>query len=230
LRDATGSVLLASSLYNYALGLSEGPISGSTIDRLLAVYGASPAFTALAVTQAGLDASSDPPDILIASLASQRDDKTSLTAGPYRTIRNALLVAQAAATDPVACKPDLDGAFKIFFGEWERVSYLTVIYLLNQAATDALLTPQTPAKNAAALQAYGQAVGLAESFKGIPQDHRLITDAQIDALLMQIGSSTAYQIITQASVRAVAFNTAFQDIGAIYGLTQTDIENAKKAY
>ncbi|MDB4944373.1 MAG: hypothetical protein JWP97_3907 [Labilithrix sp.] len=224
LRNATGATLLNASLYNYALGLATGPITGATIDRVAAAYGTTPAFSSLVADGGG------PPDVLVAALASKRDDKVSSVPGPYRKIRSSLLVAKAAASDPDKCRADLDGAFRILFLEWEKSTYLGVIYALNQAATSALQVPQVPAKNVAALQSFGEAVGLAQSFKGIPQDRRKITDAQIDALLTRIGATTAYQLITQASTRAVAFNTAFQDIGAVYGLTQTEIEDAKKAY
>ena len=223
LRDATHAAVLNSSLYNYALGLASGPISASTIDRLLVVFGTTPAFNSL--TDAG-----GVPDTLMAAYASQRDDKVSAASGVYRKARSSLLVALAAASDPDKCRTDLDSSLKFFFLQWETASYLTVIYALSQTATNALLVPQDPAKNAIALQSFAAAVGLAESFKGIPQDRRRITDAQIDALLDKIGANAASQVVTQASGRAVAFNSAYQDIGAIYGLTQTQIEDAKKAF
>ena len=225
LREATEKVLLTASLYNYALVLASGPITEATIDRLLAVYGASTKLAGRTDADAG-----DAADELVAEYASRRDNKASSTPGPYRKIRSSLLVAKAAASNTAKCRADLDAALKIYFLEWEKASYLTVIYYLNQAATNALVTPATAAKGAAALHAYGEALGFAQSFKGIPQDRRKITDLQIDALLQRIGAATPYQLVTRPTERAVAFNTAFQDIGAIYGLTQTEIEDAKKAY
>ena len=53
---------------------------------------------------------------------------------------------------------------------------------------------------------------------------------QIDALLARVGADKPYKLITDTSSRVVAFNSAFQDVGAIYGLTQTEIEDAKKVY
>ena len=220
LRAAVEKVLLNGSLYAYALALTSGALSEATIDRLLALFGATPAFTN------GADAGAD-TDRLIASYAASRDDKMSTVLGPYRKIRNALLVAKAAATNTDKCRDDLLAAFNLFFLEWEKSTYLSVIYFLNQAATNAVASPPN---GPAALHAFGSAVGFAESFKGIPLDRRKINDAQIDALLVRIGAGTAYQLVTKTSERVVAFNTAFQDIGAIYGLTQTQIEDAKKAY
>ena len=219
LREATEKILINGSLYNYALALAGGAITEATVDRLLALYGATPAF--LGATDGGTAANE-----LIAEYASKRDSKMGAP-GAYRKIRAALLVMKAAAANGDKCRADFDGALKIFFLEWEKASFATVIYYLNQAATSATVIP---AQGQLALHAYGEALGFAQSFKGVPQDRRKITDVQIDAILQRIGATTPYQLVTRTGERVVAFNTAFQEIGAIYGMTQTDIEDAKKAY
>ena len=221
LREATEKVLINGSLYNYALALAGGAITEATVDRLLGLYGATPMLLNSADGDAGADANE-----LIAEYAFKRDSKIGAP-GAYRKIRTALLVMKAAAANGDKCRADFDGALKIFFLEWEKASFATVIYYLNQAATNATAIP---AKGQLALHAYGEALGFAQSFKGIPQDRRKITDVQIDAVLARIGASTPYQLVTRTGERVVAFNTAFQEIGAIYGMTQTDIEDAKKAY
>ena len=219
LREATGKILINGSLYNHALALAGGAITEATIDRLLALYGATPAL--LNATDGGADSNE-----LIAEYTTRRDSKMGAP-GAYRKIRTALLVMKAAASNGDKCRADFDGALKIFFLEWEKASFATVIYYLNQAATSATVIP---AKGQLALHAYGEALGFAQSFKGVPQDRRKITDVQIDAILQRIGATTPYQLVTRTGERVVAFNTAFQEIGAIYGMTQTDIEDAKKEY
>ena len=221
LREASQKVLLDGALYNYALQLASGAVTEATVDRLLALFGATPKFANSSDPDAGADA-----DALIAEYAGKRDNKTG-TPGPYRKMRTALLVAKAAAAADSPCKADLDGALKIYFLEWEKTAYATVIYYLNQAATNAIAIPQ---KGQLALLAYGEALGFVESFKGIPQDRRLITDVQIDGLLARIGSDKPYRLVTQSGDLVSAFSTAFQEIGGIYGFTQTEIEDAKKAY
>jgi hypothetical protein len=221
LREATEKILIDGSIYNYALALAGGAITEATVDRLLALYGATPAL----LNSVGGDAGADENE-LIAEYASKRDSKMGAP-GPYRKIRTALLVMKAAAANGDKCRADFDGALKIYLLEWEKAAFATVIYYLNQAATNATTIP---AKGQLALHAYGEALGFAQSFKGIPQDRRKITDVQIDAVLTRIGATTPYQLVTRTGERVVAFNTAFQEIGAIYGMTQTDIEDAKKAY
>ena len=221
LREATEKILIGGALYNYALALAGGAITEATVDRLLALYGSTPALLNATDGDAGADENE-----LIAEYASKRDSKVGAPGG-YRKIRTALLVMKAAAANGDKCRVDFDGAVKIYFLEWEKAAFATVIYYLNQAATHATAIP---AKGQLALHAYGEALGFAQSFKGIPQDRRKITDVQVDAILARIGATTPYLLVTRTGERVVAFNTAFQEIGAIYGMTQTDIEDAKKAY
>lgn len=220
LRETTEKVLFDGSLYNYALQLASGAVTEATVDRLVALFGATTKF-ANSADDAGADT-----DTLVAEYAAKRDNKTG-TPGPYRKIQRALLVAKTAAAAGGACKTDLDGALKIFFLEWEKTAYSTVIFYLNQAGMNAIAIPQ---KGEPALRAYGEALGFIESFKGIPQDRRLITDVQIDGLLSRIGADKPYRLVTQSGDIVGAFSTAFQEIGGIYGFTQTEIEDAKKAY
>jgi hypothetical protein len=221
LREATEKLLINGSLYNYALQLAGGAVTGATVDRLLALYGASP--TLLNRTDA--DAGGE-EDALIAEYAFKRDSKIGAP-GTYRKILSALVIAKAAAVAGEACRADLQGALNVFFLEWERTSYLTVIYYLNAAGTNAIAIP---AKGQAALHAFGEALGFAESFKGIPQDRRKISDVQIDGLLVTMGADTPYRLVTRSGERVGAFATAIQQIGGIYGFSPTEIEEAKKAY
>jgi hypothetical protein len=223
LREGTAKTLLGGALYNHALALATGPLTEATVDGLLALFGA----TTKLANRTDADAGADEKDELVAEYAALRDSKTGTPLGPYRKIKGALLVAKAAAAGGEKCRPDLDAALKTYFLEWEKASYLTAIYYLNSAATNA---SATPIKGAQALHAFGEAAGFVESFKGIPQDRRKITDAQIDKIALLIGTTTPYKLVTQTAERLVAFNTAFQEIGAIYGMTQTEIEDAKKRY
>lgn len=222
LREAIAKTLLTGTFYNYALLLSSGLVTEATVDNLVALFGATPKFANSTDAEAGADA-----DELVAEYAARRDSKDPARPGSYQKIKRALLSAKAAAAAGEKCKADLDAAIKVFFAEWERASYLTVIYYLNASATNA---SANPVKGPSALHGFGEALGFIGSFRGIPQDRRKITDAQIDALLTKVGAAVPYQLVTDTNARIVAFNGAFTDIGAIYGLAPIDIEEAKKAY
>jgi hypothetical protein len=223
LREGVAKVLLGGALYNHALSLTTGPLTEATIDRLLAVFGA----TIRLANRTDPDAGPDERDELIAEYAARRDRKTGAPLGPYRKIKAALLGARAAAAAGERCRADLDAALAVYFLEWERASYLTAIFYLNAAATNASATPP---KGAAALHGFGEAAGLIEGFRGLPQDRRKVTDAQIDKLLETIGGATPYRLITNTPERLAAFNDAFLQIGAIYGLSPSEIEEAKRSY
>jgi len=223
LRETVAKTLLGGALYNHAVALATGAVTEATVDRLLAVYGATPKLA----NRTDADAGADEKDELVAAFASRRDNKAAQALGPYRKIRGALLVAKGAAAGGDKCRADLDAALSVYFLQWEKASYATAIFYLNAAATYATASP---VKGPPALEAFGQALGIVQSFKGVPQDRRKITDVQIDAILDRIGAASPYKLISESSTRVVAFNTAYQDIGAVYGLTQTEIEDAKKDY
>jgi len=69
LREATEKVLLDGSLYNYALQLASGVITEATVDRLVAIFGATPKFASSA-DDAGADT-----DTLIAQYAIALHDR-----------------------------------------------------------------------------------------------------------------------------------------------------------
>jgi hypothetical protein len=147
----------------------------------------------------------------------------SPTPGPYRKIQSAFLIMKAAVPAGEACKADLDAAVATFLSEWERTTYATAVYYLGAAASAAA----DPLKGPEALRAWSAALGLIQSFKGLPADKRKITDAQIDALLAKIGATTAYKLVTSPGDRALELNQAINDIALYEGFTQAEIESFK---
>jgi len=223
LRETTAKTLLGGALYNYALTLAAGPRSEALVDRLLVLFGA----TQKLANRTDADAGADEKDELVAEYASRRDNKVGPLPGPYRKIKQALLEAKAAAAAGEPCRADLDAALNVYFREWERTSFLTAIYYLYTAGVRATANP---VQGAGALHAFGEAVGFIQGFRGIAQDRRIVTDAQITELLELIGAETPYKLLTNPAQQTTAFATSFIKIGQIYGLSSLDIEEAKKAY
>jgi hypothetical protein len=220
LHQATVKTLYGGAFYNHALVLVSGPVTEATVDRLLASYGASTKFLASTDPDAGADA-----DALIAEYASQRDDKSKAALGPYRRIRVALLSAKAAAGAGSKCADDLDASLKVFLAEWEKATYASAIYYLNDAANKAIQQ-----KGDEALHAFGQAVGFLQSFRGVAQDRRKITDKQIDDILAQVGAPTAYQLVTQYSDRVKQLVDGINAIAVVYGWTADDVTGFEALY
>ena len=208
LRAATLATLIGGALYNHALVVASGPVTEATVDRFVAIWGATPKL-----------ANSTDDDKLLAAYASQRDDKSQPTPGSYRRMKNALLSAKIAAANVDKCKADLDASITVFLAEWERTTYATAIYFLNDAAAKALAQPPN---GPVALQSLGTALGLVQGFKGIATDRRKITDAQIDDIVSSIG--TPYLLVAHTSDRVPKMVEAIQKITNVYAFTQAEVD------
>lgn len=220
LRAATSKTILGGALYNHALGLVAQGVTDPVVDRLLALYGASLSLAGRTDVDAGADG-----DRLVAELASKRDDKAQPT-GVYRRIRRALLTMKAAVTNLPACQPELDAAVAEYRLGWEQATYASAIFSLNAAAASAV----NPDSAALTLHAYGDAVGLIQSFKGLPIDKRKITDAQIDLILGQIHAETPYGAVTDPGTRILDLTSAINSIAAFEGFDPTQVESFKKSF
>jgi hypothetical protein len=214
LRAATNKAILGGALYKYALLLiSQGITSDAQVDKLLAVYGATPAFANTTDVNAGANG-----DRLVAALASKRDDKTGT--GIYSRARQALLTMKAAAGNS-ACQAELTAAANQYKLAWEQATYASAIFALNAASIAA-----SKADGPLALHSYGEALGLIQSFKGIPADQRKIQDAQIDTLLGFLHPETAYVLVTDPATRVNDLNSAMNNI-KLFEFPDIDIEPFK---
>jgi hypothetical protein len=214
LRAATNKAILGGALYKYALLLiSQGITSDAQVDKLLAVYGATPAFANTTDVNAGPNG-----DRLVAALAAKRDDKTGT--GIYSHARQALLTMKAAAGSS-ACQTELTAAANQYKLAWEQATYASAIFALNAASTAA-----SKADGPLALHSYGEALGLIQSFKGIPSDQRKIQDAQIDTLLGFLHPETAYLLVTDPATRVNDLASAINNI-KLFEFPDIDIEPFK---
>lgn len=222
LRAATGKTIYGGSLYNWALTIMAQPMNDVSVDRLLALYGAS---TALA-NRTDVDAGSD-GDRFVAELASKRDDKSQPDPGGlYRKMKTTLLRMKAAATKLPDCQTDLDIEIGNFRSYWEQATYASAIYSLNAAAKSAV----DPNQGALTLHSFGDALGLIQSFKSVPADKRKINDAQIDTVLTQIGAATPYKLVTDPGTQVQGLNSAIANIALFEGFDAAAVESFKKSF
>ena len=119
-----------------------------------------------------------------------------------------------------------DAALKIFLHEWEKSSYATVIYDFNDITARLIASTLDYGP---VLHAYGEAVGLIAGFKTIPQDRRVITDAQIDSLLQKIfapdgGQVEVHKVKTNAVEATAHLRDAITDIKGIYGMSDAEVD------
>lgn len=207
--------------YNHAAGVvAAGTPTEATIDRLVAAFGAHPSFP-------GDPAAAQNKDINSAAYAARRSKDPNLT-GPYPKIKVALIKAKASIAAGAKCDADRDAALKEFFSQWERSNYATVVYYFNKVIN----TDLPGSKYVDALHAYGECIGFIGGFRTVPQDKRIITDAQIDKMLSDAlapngGAVGAYRLETNSISAAAGLQQVISDIKAIYGFSDAEIASFK---
>lgn len=239
LRQAVEKGLFEAAFYNHALSLLGGPIEEATVDRLLATYGAHPSFPG---NSDAADPMTNPnPDRIGAQYAERRSPKDPndptrpadpASPGPYFRIKAELIRAKAAIQAGSECDAARDEALGRVMDEWERVMFATVIYYFNDSSLKLTKENPTEADLAGGLHGYGEAIGFIHGFKGMPEDGRHITDAQIDALLALVGApsdaeATSYQLITDPALTVPNLIAAIDEVATIYGFTPQEVEGFK---
>jgi hypothetical protein len=78
-------------------------------------------------------------------------------------------------------------------------------------------------------------VAFVHGFRTVPAGQRKITDAQIDAMLADLGApydgdATSYKLITDTATEVSKLQKVIADIATIYGFSQADLETFKTNY
>ncbi|MCI0570723.1 MAG: hypothetical protein L0Y66_08230, partial [Myxococcaceae bacterium] len=219
LRQTVEKGMFGATFYNHALQLTSGTVTGATVDRLVAIFGAHPTFL-------GDSGSTNPnPDVYAAAYAERRtpvvDGKKQ---GLYTQIRDNLIKAHAAAARGEECQGNLEEALDGFYKDWERSNFATVIFYGNDVVTKLSNASATDADRAAALHGYGEMVGFIHGFRTLPAASRIITDAQIDELLTLLGAPstgtvTAYKLVTDTAAQLPKLQQVMDRIQQIYGFS-----------
>lgn len=236
LRQAVEKGLFTAAFYNRALMIMKNPLDAAAMDRLVTVFGAHPDFP-------GSSEISDPaivphPDRLWAQYAERRSPKDPNDSkkpadpknpGPYFRIKADFIRAKAAVAKGSACDAARDEALSRIMLEWERVMGATVIYYLNDASLKLTKENPTDSDLAGGLHGYGETMAFIHGFRGLPADARVITDAQIDALLESIGAphdadATSYLLVTDPATEVPKLLAAADEIAKIYGFSAQEVE------
>lgn len=224
LRQGTEKAAYGGAFYFYAVSLvTAGGLTAGTVDRLVAIFGAHPSFPNNPTAPTN-------PDVFAAAYAARRDAKDPGNLGPYQKIKRALIVAKATITAGETCNADRDAAFRVFFEEWEKSSYATAVFYLND--TQARLGANTLEQRQAALHAYGEALSIMIGFKAVVSPYRKITDAQIDDLLTtgyypEGQPGEIYKLVTNSAAAVLKLGEMITKIKTVYGFTDAEINAFK---
>lgn len=220
--------LFGAALYHYAVQLLGNNPSLATVDQVLVLYGAKPAFANSGSTNVPVENR----DMFMANYAARRsdiNDNNSL----YIQLKNQFIRLQAAIKQGSQFDSDKNDAIAKIKSLWERVNAATIINYCHSATSTLSATSPTNAQKAAALHAIGEAIGFMHGYRTIPQEHKKITDAQIDEVLTLLNAPhnatpTVYTFVTDAVNQVPKLQQVIDKLKTIYGFTNAEIESFKK--
>lgn len=210
--------LFGAALYHHAMTIiQEQPENSASVDRLLAIFGATPAF--------------DPAFTAAAATYAKRRSDNETEAGFFYTIREHLLTAKAAIEAGREFDQQRDAALADFLLDWEKSNFATVIFYCKSAGDQlrtATAMPDGPARDIAlgdAMHAYAEAVAFASGFSGLA--NKQITDAQIETILTLLLAAPgqpaeSYRFLNEVTLLA-NLDAVIDEIQAVYGFTAAEV-------
>lgn len=212
--------LFGAALYNHALTIIKSDnITASDIDRLVAIFGAHPSFK-------NSDVAEQNKDIFSAKYAARRDKNDGK--GLYTSIKTNLITAKAALEKGQNYNQERDKALSDFRYNWEKSNMATVVNYLLGTISKLNKSAATDADKSSALHSYSEAVGLVHGWKGVAQNDKAISDAEIDQILELMnapanGTITSYTFVTDSFNQLPKLQSAIDKLKQIYKFTEQDI-------
>ena len=228
LPETVEKLLFSGMQYTETARLMTASATVADVDRMVALFGASPSFPM--DDKAAVD-----PDVLVAKYAKKRTNPAAATPGPYLAIKQAFMNARASVKGGSACAQQRTDAFAQIREQWERVLLGTAVYYLNTAATTLAKATPTDAEKAGALHQLGEVMGFLRGLKTLGASHRIITDAQLDQVLTTLGGTSltgaeAYKYITATNANLDKLGTAVTQIQAARQFTPEEFATFKASF
>lgn len=214
------------TLYNHAIKLMSGPITPQTVDQLLAIFGAKPAFA-----NSGSDnVPVQNRDRAMANYGARRDKNDGK--GMYAQIRTAFIRLQAAVKAGDAYNEERDQALADIRLLWEKINAATVINYCHTPISRLSATNPTESEIGAALHAIGEGIGFIHGYRTIDPRYRKITDAEIDQVLALLnapanGDAAVYKFATDPATELPKLQQLIAQLQGLYGFSNQEIEDFK---
>ena len=217
--------MYASVLFNYATTFMNENIQAADVDKIIALFGANPSFP-----NSG-SANVSQPDLLMANYAARRDKNDGN--GIYTSFKKAAIALRAYIIAGSSFTTERDQEMNKLKAAWEKASAATVVNYCHASIEKFTLTSPTNADIASGLHAYSEAVGFMWGWKTIAQQHKIITDAQIDEILVLLnapadGTPTSYTFVTDAVNQVPKLQTVISKLQSAYSFSNQDIEDFKR--
>jgi hypothetical protein len=217
--------MYAAVLYNYATTFMNDNMQHSDVDKIVALFGANPSFP-----NSGSSNVSQ-PDVLLANYAARRDKNDGN--GLYTDFKKSAIALRSYILAGSAFNENRKTELEKLKNIWEKSSAATVINYCHASIAKFTLTSPTNADIASGLHAYSEGVGFVWGWKTISQQHKIITDAQIDEILVLMnapagGTPTSYTFVTDAVNQVPKLQTVISRLQSIYSFSNQEIEDFKK--
>ncbi len=211
-------------LFSYLLfqrvnAVLSGQITQASIDNLVVLFGATPAF-------ANSDRNPTHPDTYVAKYAARRDKNDGT--GPYTKAAYALRKAKAAVKAGAEYNADRDAALTEFRTQWERALAATVINYMYAAIGRLSGTSVDEATRASAAHSYGEGVGILKGMQGINASQRKPSDADLTEMLANASYTAPYLVWKEPVAWLPKLEAVTKKLQAIYGFTATEMEDFRK--
>jgi hypothetical protein len=218
--------LYAAALYNHILTLLNGTITEETVDRMVSAFGASPEFP-----NTDNSAKTNTPDAFLAKYTARRDKNDGK--GFYTIIQTNFIKLLAAVKAGSAYEKEKNEAIAALKINIEKAMMATSINYGYGLISKLSKTNPSDADIAGGLHDLGEAIGFLHGFKAIPQQHRIITDAQIDEILVLMnaphnGNSTAYKFVTEGATELKKITQYQAILKDTYGFTNEQMDDFKQ--
>jgi hypothetical protein len=214
------------TLGNHAMNLMNSDITLATVDHLLAIYGAKPAFA----NSGSNNVTADVRDRGMANYGARRDKNDGN--GMYAQMKTAFITLQAAVNAGEEYKDERNVALKNIQLLWEKINAATIINYCHSPISSLSQTNPTDAQKGAALHAIGEGIGFIHGLKTLNPSYRKITDAQIDEILVLLnapanGMASVYKFATNPVDELPKLQQIIVKLKSIYGFTDLEIEEFK---
>jgi hypothetical protein len=218
--------LFEAALLHHFINLKNGTITSSTVDQMIAIYGAHPNFP-----NTNTAANTPTPDAFIALYAARRDKNDGT--GMYTKIRDQFIRLKAAVEAGSEYNAYRDFSLASIQDNIEKAIMATVIHYGHAAVTKLTSTTPTPATIAGGLHDLGEAVGFVHGFRSLPTSERKISNDQIDEILNLLlapatTEGTMYRFVTEGATTLPNITAAQNILKNLYGFTSAEMEDFKQ--
>lgn len=217
--------LYGGALYNAATEIMSNDIKPEDVDKLIALYGAHPDFP-----NSGSSNVTN-PDVKMANYAARRDKNDGN--GLYTQFKRAAIQLKTYAAAGSSYNDEKSQALNDLKTAWEKANAATVINYCHAAISTLSSTNLSNAEIASGLHSYSEGLGFISGWRTIPQNHKRITDSQIDEILALMNApsgqpATSYTFVTDAPAQLPKLQSVITKLQEVYQFSNQDIEDFKK--